>query len=121
MTTKACRQGNSGTKRRTSMVFVLLLFVASTVCVAAVHRFHSHTPYFDTNSNGLWTGRQWFTGVNVRTGIPVPLHDVKKFSTLIKKSGIPSFSPILRTSSLNKFLKGSINLKFSFSGNPPTL
>ena len=70
------------------MVFVLLLFVASTVCVAAVHQFPSHTSYFDSNTNGLWAGRQWFTGVNVRTGMPVPLHDIEKFSTLIKKSGI---------------------------------
>ena len=82
------RKGVSGTKRRTLILSVLVLLVASTVCVAAVHQYHSHVSYFDSNTNGLWVGRQWFTGVNVRTGLPVPLHDIEEFSTLIKKSGI---------------------------------
>ena len=39
-----------------------------------------------------------------------------------KFSGIPSSKPVLRTSSLNKFLRGSIiSLKSTCSGSPPTL
>ncbi len=70
------------------MGFVLLLFVGGAVCVATVQKINSDVPYFDSKNNGLWSGRQWFTGVNVRTGVPVPGHEIERFDRLIKNTGI---------------------------------
>ncbi|MFC1452233.1 exosortase K [Verrucomicrobiota bacterium] len=43
---------------------------------------------FDKGRNGLWTGRQWYTGSNVRTGMPVSRGELDAFAESLRRNGI---------------------------------
>ena len=50
-------------------IFLLLLLVTSLLLLAPTDRAPKS---FDKGRNGIWIGHQWYTGLNVRTGTPVP-------------------------------------------------
>jgi len=43
---------------------------------------------FDTGQNGLWVGHQWYTGYNVRTGLPVSHSERDSLLTLLNANRI---------------------------------
>ena len=50
-------------------IFFLLLLVISLLVLTPTDRAPKS---FDKGRNGIWIGHQWYTGLNVRTGTPVP-------------------------------------------------